>query len=111
MRAHWIFVAAALVLAPGCSASKFAPVSGKVTMNGKPLANATVAFNPIPAEGSIESGPTSVGTTNQSGEFTLRATLKQTGAMVGKHRVTISAMSSQPAVEGDGPVAPSSAPR
>jgi hypothetical protein len=111
MRAHWILFAAALAFAPGCSSQKFAPVSGKVTLNGKPLANATVAFNPIPPEGSIESGPTAVGTTDQNGEFKLRVSLKQSGAQVGKHRVAISAMSTQPGGESDAPVAPGSAPR
>ena len=85
----------ALVLALGCGGRKFAPVSGKVTLNGKPVANAVVAFNPIPKEGSSEAGPGSVGTTNEYGEFTLKVGRNQKGALVGKHRVAISAMNPQ----------------
>src|SRR5437763_662474 len=111
MRVRSIFLAAALTLAAGCGGQKFAPVSGRVTLNGKPLANAQVAFNPIPPTGSIESGPSAVGTTNQNGEFTLRVSLKQRGAVIGKHRVAISTMSSQVAGDSDAPVALNSAPR
>jgi hypothetical protein len=60
-----------------------------VTLNGKPLANALVAFNPVPKEGSSEAGPGSIATTNDNGEFTLRVGPHQQGALVGKHRVAI----------------------
>src|SRR5437764_310704 len=100
MRARWIVVCA-LVPALGCGSRQFVPVSGKVTLNGKPLANALVSFNRVPEEGSIESGPSSVGTTNQNGEYTLRVTLKQVGALVGKHRVAITAIISQVDPESD----------
>jgi hypothetical protein len=111
MRARWLVLGTALLLAPGCANQKFAPVSGKVTLNGKPLANATVSFNPIPPDGSIESGPSSVGITDQNGAYTLRVTLKQPGAVVGKHRVSILAMSAQVNSDSDAPVAPSAGPR
>jgi hypothetical protein len=104
-------VVCALLAAPGCGSRQFVPVSGKVTLNGKPLANALVSFNRIPPEGSIESGPSAVGTTGQNGEFTLRVSLKQAGALVGKHRVAITAMSSQVDPESDAPVAPGGGPR
>jgi hypothetical protein len=107
MRAHWLLVFA-LLPTVGCRSPKFAPVSGKVTLNGQPVAGALVAFNRIPPEGSIESGPSALGTTNQNGEFTLRVSLKQTGALVGKHRVAISLMSSGPG-DSDAPVAPGDA--
>src|SRR5436190_24169142 len=109
MRARWLLVS--LVLALGCGSQKYVPVAGKVTLNGKPLANALVAFNRIPEAGSIESGPSAVGTTDQNGEFTLRVSLQQTGALVGKHRVAISAMSSQVGGDSDAPVAPGGGPR
>jgi hypothetical protein len=98
MRVRWT-IGLACLLALGCGSRKFAPVSGKVTLNGKPLPNATVAFNPIPREGSSEAGPSSIGTTNDKGEFTLRVDLHRWGAVVGKHRVAISAMSRK---NGDG---------
>jgi hypothetical protein len=91
MRARWL-VSFVLVSALGCGSRQFAPVSGKVTLNGKPLANALVVFNPIPKEGTSEAGPGSIGTTDANGEFTLRVSPDQAGALVGKHRVGITAV-------------------
>jgi hypothetical protein len=102
MRPHWL-LALAFLLPVGCSSPKFAPVSGKVTLNGKALANAQVIFNPIPPEGSIEAGPSAVGTTNDKGEYTLRVSDKQSGAPVGKHKVVITLMGSGGG-ESDAPV-------
>ena len=79
----------ALLLALGCGGRKFVPVSGKVTLNGQPLAGATVSFQPI-AEGSVEAAAGSVGKTDAQGEYTLTASTGQGGAAVGKHRVMIS---------------------
>jgi hypothetical protein len=83
----------ALVLALGCGGSKrVAPVAGKVTMDGKPLANATVTFQPIAEQGAIDAGVGSVGKTNAQGEFTLEASNGKTGALVGEHRVSIAVL-------------------
>ena len=82
----------ALVFGLGCGSGKFAPVSGTVTMNGKPLAGALVIFSPIAKEGSIDAGPGSSGKTNDKGEYTLTSDTGRTGALVGKHRVSISLM-------------------
>ena len=82
----------ALVLGLGCGSGKFAPVSGTVTMNGKPLAGALVIFSPIAREGSIDAGPGSSGKTNDKGEYTLTSDTGRTGALVGKHRVSVSLM-------------------
>jgi hypothetical protein len=79
-----------VLLTLGCGGSKsVAPVSGKVTMDGKAVANATVTFSPIAPPGSIDAGISSTGKTNDAGEYTLTATSGQTGAQVGKHRVSI----------------------
>jgi hypothetical protein len=94
MRAR-LMLGLALALALGCGSRKIAPVSGRVTLNGKPVANALVAFNPIPKEGTSEAGPGSVGTTNENGEFTLMVSPGRKGAQVGRHRVAISAMNPQ----------------
>jgi hypothetical protein len=79
-----------VVLAVGCTSSKYVPVSGRVTLNGKALAGATVSFQPIAAKGSIEAGPGSVGKTDANGQFTLKNMQGQEGALVGEHRVSIS---------------------
>jgi hypothetical protein len=84
-----------VVLAIGCGGSKFAPVSGKVTLDGQPLPNAEVSFQPIAAEGSIEAGVGSSAKTDENGQFTLKTATGQNGAVVGKHVVRISAKSAQ----------------
>ena len=95
MRAHWL-LGLSIVLFLGCSGSKkFAPVSGTVTVNGKPLANATVSFMPVAEQGSIEAGDSSVGKTNEKGEYILKSSKGKGGAQVGKHKVSVSLLSEQ----------------
>jgi hypothetical protein len=82
------------VVVLGCE-HKFVPVSGKVTLNGKPLANATVSFQPMAAKGSVEAGPGSQGKTNAEGGYSLQASTGRNGALVGEHRVIITALAQQ----------------
>lgn len=78
----------------GCGQQGFqvAPVAGSVTLDGKPVGGLIVNFQPVAKEGSIEPGPGSFAWTDQSGRFTLAviSEKKQAGAVVGKHRVTLS---------------------
>jgi hypothetical protein len=90
----------ALVLALGCGGKRFVPVSGKVTLNGQPLAGATVSFQPIAPEGAVEGAPGSAAKTDANGQYTLKASTGQDGAWVGKHRVRISLLNPQVG-EGD----------
>jgi hypothetical protein len=99
MRACWLLGCAGL-LALGCGSNKFAPVSGKVTRNGRPLPNVTVSFQPIAEQGTITAGTGSIGKTNENGEFTLKAATGESGAWVGKHRVILSILSPKTG-EGD----------
>jgi hypothetical protein len=80
--------------AAGCGGSASGPVSGRVTLNGQPLANARVSFQPIEGD-PFKLPPGSVGDTDADGRYTLRVIGGQgaTGAVVGKHRVTISVIS------------------
>ena len=94
MRAR-LLVGLTLVVALGCGGKRLAPVSGTVTLNGQPLANATVNFQPIAAPGSIDAGIGSQAKTNDKGEFTLTTSTGENGAVVGKHRVMISLLSEQ----------------
>jgi hypothetical protein len=88
-----LWLCAVLVSAVGCSnGPKFAPVSGKVTLNGKPLGNAVIAFSPIAKEGQIDAGDGSAGKTNENGEYTLTTSRGVAGAQVGTHRVRISVL-------------------
>jgi hypothetical protein len=91
MRARLLF-GCAVLFAVGCGSKsqKFAPVSGRVTMDGKPQEGVMVTFAPIAPEGSIEAGPSSSGKTNANGEFVLTTVQGVNGAVVGKHRVGFS---------------------
>ena len=57
-------------------------VSGTVTLDGKPLAGATVEFSP-------ESGRPSSGETDAGGKYVLQYSANNPGAKVGKHVVRI----------------------
>src|SRR6516162_4504247 len=88
MRLCRYFVPVLLLLPAGCGKSNYAPVSGRITMNGKPLANAAVVFSPIPDIGSSSAGPGSGATTDADGRYTLLITGTTTrGAVIGKHKV------------------------
>ena len=81
-------VAAAAV---GCGGAKVGSVSGKITLDGKPLANARVNFQPV-GEGKLNPGIGSFGKTDVNGEYTLRLIDDSgPGAIAGKHEVRISA--------------------
>jgi hypothetical protein len=84
-----------LVLALGCGGAKLAPVSGKVTLDGQPLAGATVSFQPIAPQGSTEAGPGSSAKTDDKGEYKLTTDKGVDGAVVGKHRVIITCLQQQ----------------
>jgi hypothetical protein len=94
MRAR-LLLGCVLVAVAGCGTSKFVPVSGKVTLDGKPLAGATVSFEPVTEPGTTPLPPGSLGKTDQNGNFTLQATSGENGALVGKHRVVISLIGEQ----------------
>lgn len=87
-----------LLVAAGCAGSNVAPVSGTVTLNGKPLAHATVVFQPLGDD--KNPGPGSTGTTDANGRYSLSGmTTGAAGALVGKHRVSITAYEGD--VEGE----------
>lgn len=92
-----------LSLCVGCSSQGFevSPVSGAVTLDGKPLANASVAFQPRGGGELAEVGPTSAGTTDNEGRFSLKTISDdQVGAVVGEHIVWISTSSNSGVAEG-----------
>lgn len=96
---HVLLVASLLMLVSGCGGAPAGPqlyaVKGKVTVEGEPLANATVTFQP-------ESGPIATGVTNASGEFTLK-TGTADGAVAGTHRVAVVATSGEKIMENPSP--------
>ena len=79
----------ALLAAAGCSQSGFAPVSGQVTLDGKPLPGVIVTFQPQSAQ-SRNIGGGSSAKTDEGGNYTLRTMLEdKEGAVVGPHQVEI----------------------
>jgi hypothetical protein len=80
-------VALGWALVIGCSAKPtgmpdVAPVMGTVTLNGEPLAGASVVFQ-------SESGHSAMGTTDSTGSYQLTAPGNQKGAVVGLNKVRI----------------------
>lgn len=74
-----------LVILAGCGGdSGFAPVSGRVLLDGKPIEGAAVLFEPE------SGGVPATGVTNANGEFSLSTTGHGPGAAVGKHGVSVS---------------------
>ncbi len=67
------------------------PVSGVVTCEGKPVANAGVNFTPIAEEGRAEGRPgrPALAITDEQGRFRLSTYGDYDGAIVGSHRVTV----------------------
>jgi hypothetical protein len=87
MRIHPLLIFA-VVLVSGCDRPKTATVSGIVNLDGKPLANAAVSFQPMGEQ--LYPGPGSTGRTDDKGEYSLQMIGGGKGAIVGKHRVEIS---------------------
>lgn len=92
----------------GCSGgTTVAPVAGVVTLDGQPLAGASITTQPI-ATGDQHPGSGSFGKTDQEGRFELElVTPAKKGAVVGEHRVMISppaaeSAAREPTVNADG---------
>jgi hypothetical protein len=81
-----------LVLLAGCGGDshQYASVSGRVTLNGKPLSNAAVVFQPVVSGTDTSPASGSGGFTDADGRYTLTVTSNdKPGAAVGKHKVVI----------------------
>lgn len=86
---RWLMLAVILA-AMGCgSGYKVVSVSGRVTLNGKPLEGAWVSFQPIGSK-DRDPGPGSSAKTDKEGRYTLRIAPGRSGAVVGKQQVRIS---------------------
>ena len=89
-----LFSAVLLAALFGCGGRQgFVPVSGRVTMDGKPLANVHVHFQPTMTDGNPNPGPGSYAETDKEGKYALAISSQHAqgdGAVVGKHMVRIS---------------------
>jgi hypothetical protein len=82
------FAILACAFLAGCDARSVVPVSGRITLNGQPLADAIVLFQPD--LGRTNPGTGSIGRTDANGRFVLRQIQPdRRGALVGWHHVTI----------------------
>lgn len=84
----------------GCgSGSEFAgqtgEVTGTITLDGVPLADAEVTFNPT----ADDAGGSSSGTTDSEGKYELYILAEEKGAWLGEHEVLISKETSDEATE------------
>jgi hypothetical protein len=80
----------ACILVAGCERN-VVPVSGRVTLNKKPLPGAVITFQPQLERDAAHPATGSVGRTDENGRFTLRLIEPdQVGAVIGTHIVTIS---------------------
>jgi len=77
-----------LIAMTGCGGGDFAPVSGTVTYDGKPVSKLRVSFSPQPIGENYAVGPYSKGVTDDSGQFTLVTRYEDTGAFIGKHKLS-----------------------
>jgi len=98
----WACLLLSVIACTGCEPHSAAvvPVSGTVTLDGQPLAGATVNFQPITDKSSAAQVATgSYGKTDEQGRYTLRLIdPDQPGALIGKHMVTVTtAVSADPA--------------
>lgn len=88
-----------LTLLAGCGRTghDLAPVSGRVTLQDKPIANIGVTFQPIAKTGSRgDAGLGSYGTTDVSGQFRLKTIDGKPGAVVGNHKVYLTVQDTRP---------------
>jgi hypothetical protein len=74
-----------------------APVKGRVMFNGKPVADASLTFSPLGAEGQKETGKSGTGYTDANGYFELSTFKNYDGALIGNHSVTVMLPDTHPA--------------
>jgi hypothetical protein len=81
-----------LCLLAGCGGEPYptAPVSGQIKLNGLPLTNAAITFQPVADSDNMSAGPGSGAFTDENGRYTLKIIGKEMrGAVIGKHKVRI----------------------
>jgi hypothetical protein len=94
-----------LALLAGCGGKpyKVAKVSGRVTLDGKPLAKAYITFVPMATKENIAPGPTAMDITDAEGRYTLTVDKDTPGAVVNKCRIFITTLyGTRPANDEDG---------
>jgi hypothetical protein len=80
---------AAVSVGCGDSGPKYAPVSGTVTLDGKPYGEAVVVFLPKGTAENPNPGRSSAGETDAKGHFVLKTDDLKNGAVIGKHVIKV----------------------
>jgi hypothetical protein len=90
-----------LVLCLGCGARapRVATVSGRVTLDGKPLPKASITFVPMATKANANPGPTAQAITDPDGRYQLSVDAGTPGAVVGTSRIYISTRLSDPSID------------
>lgn len=84
------FLGLVVVLVAGCGGDpKYAAVSGRVLVDGKPREGLVVMFQPIGSKENPNPGKGSAGRTDADGRFTLSVDDSTSGAVIGQHKVAI----------------------
>ena len=96
-----LLVVLSLMAIGGCGAKaiRVARVGGRVTLDGKPLPKASVTFVPMASKEIPNPGPTAQGITDGEGRYQLSLDTTTPGAVVGKCRIYITTILSDPAVD------------
>jgi len=81
-----------IVALVGCGGDgTLAPVSGVVKLNGKPVANVEVLFQPVVGDSTKSPGPAAFGVTDAEGRYSVKVVGEsKTGATIGKNHVLFS---------------------
>ena len=95
---------APLVAGCGGGGPDLIEVTGTVTLDNRPLADASVEFQPE------EGGSPSYGTTDENGRYELVYGVGKPGAMIGKHVVRITTYQMESTGEGDPTIVPERVP-
>jgi hypothetical protein len=99
-----LLAAALALVSVGCGSGHVAPVSGQVTLDGEPVANARVTFQPLGSADNPNPGPGSYGITGADGRYQLtQVGTNRSGAVVGPHRVSIQSSRGANAASPDAP--------
>ena len=90
MRFSGLIICTLLLGGCGGGGPVYAPVSGTVTLDGKPFGDGVVVFLPKATATNPNPGRSSAGETDAQGRFVLKTDELKNGAVVGKHLVKIS---------------------
>jgi hypothetical protein len=96
-----LFAALAPLALVGCGGKPYhvASVSGKLTLDGQPLPKASITFVPEATKENIAPGPTAAGMTDAEGRYDLLIDKDTPGAVVGRCRIYISTLLSDPTLD------------